>query len=499
MQVRQHVPASVLAVLAMGAPLGAVILAQDDPVIHNFRDKQDQLLAASQSVLDRAAAESRELTKEEKTEVDENQTDFERLEGEIQTRRRVAAHMEVLNAPVGRVTDPNEPDSAPGADPVRPQNHAQPQPRNQQAPQPPIFPQPRQGTAGNHGFRSLGEFANAVRIAGWRGGETDQRLIRNAALSTYGSEGVGADGGFAVPPDFRPAIMEKVMAPETLLGMCDNQETASNNMSFPTDETTAWQSTGGIQAYWEGEAAAITQSKPALGQVNLRLHKLTALVPVTEEQMGDVTQMDSYLRRKGPEKIDYKVSDAIYRGSGGGMPLGALLSPALVTVAAETSQPADTVVSANVFKMWSRMYAPCRRTSVWLINQDLEPQLYSMTVNVRNQAGTENVGGSAVYIPAGGINASPFGLLMGRPVIPHEVCSALGDLGDIMLADFTKYLAVTKAGGVRTDTSIHLWFDQDVMAFRFIFRLAGQPWWSAPIARANGSNTLSAFVTLASR
>jgi hypothetical protein len=30
----------------------------------------------------------------------------------------------------------------------------------------------------------------------------DQRLVQNA-LTTYGSEGVGADGGFAVPPEWR--------------------------------------------------------------------------------------------------------------------------------------------------------------------------------------------------------------------------------------------------------------------------------------------------------
>src|SRR6185295_5611766 len=114
--------------------------------------------------------------------------------------------------------------------------------------------------------------------------------------------------------------------------------------------------------------------------------------------------MDSYLRKKAPEKIDYKVSDAIYRGNGSGMPQGVLTADCLVTVAKETSQPADTLVSKNVFKMWSRMYAPCRRNAVWLINQDLEPELYSMTVPVKNVAGTENVGGAPVYIPAGGLN-----------------------------------------------------------------------------------------------
>jgi hypothetical protein len=46
---------------------------------------------------------------------------------------------------------------------------------------------------------------------------------------------------------------------------------------------------------------------------------------------------------------------------------------------------------------------------------------------------------------------------------------------------------------------MHLWFDYDITAFRFIFRLAGHPWLTAPIARRNGTNTLSAFVALAAR
>lgn len=492
-----RVPDSVLAVLALGAPVNAVIRNEDDPVIREYRDRQDQLLAASQSILDLATAEKRELTREEKAEVDQNSGDFDRLEGEISSRVRIAAQAAMLARPSGRATEPNATDSEPGDHPVRAPIAASARPTS--APHAGVAPQPRQSSAGNHGFRSMGEFANSVRVAASRGGETDQRLVRNATLSTYSQEGAGADGGFAVPPDFRATIMEMVQGPDTLLGRCDNQTTSSNNMTFPADETTAWQTSGGIQAYWEGEAATMTQSKPALGQVNLRLHKLTALVPVTEEMLSDVTSMDSYLRRKAPEKINYKASDAIYRGTGSGMPLGILTSGALVTVSKETSQAADTLRSMNVFKMWARMYAPSRRNAVWLINQDLEPQLYSMTVDVKNMAGTENVGGAPVYIPPGGISGNPYGLLMGRPVIPHEVCSAIGDVGDIALADFSKYLALTKPGGVRTETSIHLWFDQDVTAFRFTFRLAGQPWRSTPITRANGSNTLSDFVTLEAR
>jgi len=56
-----------------------------------------------------------------------------------------------------------------------------------------------------------------------------------------------------------------------------------------------------------------------------------------------------------------------------------------------------------------------------------------------------------------------------------------------------------KSGGLRSETSIHVAFDTDHTAFRFIFRIGGQPWWSAPIAALNGTFTQSPFVTLEAR
>jgi hypothetical protein len=46
---------------------------------------------------------------------------------------------------------------------------------------------------------------------------------------------------------------------------------------------------------------------------------------------------------------------------------------------------------------------------------------------------------------------------------------------------------------------MHLFFDQNVTAFRFVLRMNGQPWLSAAIARKSGSNTLSHFVTCQTR
>lgn len=349
------------------------------------------------------------------------------------------------------------------------------------------------------GWKHYGEYLNAVRhFSVSNGSKVDPRLVSDAPTS-YGQEGVGPDGGFAVPPEWRSAIMSLIGTEGSLFGMTDQQQSSSNSITFPVDETTAWQSTGGIQAYWEGEAAQFTQSKPSLKSVTLRLHKLTALVPMTDELLDDAASMAAYVQRKAPEKIDYKITDALVNGNGAGQPLGLLNAPCAVTVAKEGSQVADTLIGANVIKMWARMPARNRRNAVWLVNQDIEPQLLSLNVVHKDGTGAAMADGSPVYIPPGGWSGSPYGTLFGRPVIATEACGTVGDLGDIIFVDLSAYLTVAKVGGVRSDVSIHLWFDYDITAFRFIIRLAGQPWLSAPIARAKGSNTLSTVVLLEAR
>jgi len=281
--------------------------------------------------------------------------------------------------------------------------------------------------------------------------------------------------------------MARVFGEDSLIARTDQQPISGNSLTFPTDMTTPWGS-GGITTFWTGEAAPTTQSKPVLENVAVRLHKLSCLVPVTDELLEDAPALGSYVTRKAAERIDFKVSDAIAFGTGAGQPLGFMNSAALVSQAKEGSQSADTIVAGNVVKMMSRLPAQSRRTAVWLIHPDAEPQLPLMTIS--NQP---------VYMPPGGLSGLMYGTLLGRPVIPHQVCQTVGDLGDIMLVDLSQYLTAVKAGGVRAQTSIHLWFDQGITAFRFDLRIAGQPWWSGTTTSNNGSFTQSPFISLAER
>lgn len=451
------------------APLTIFAMAAEtDERLQALRDEVEQLTAERDGIVAQADEAGEDLTDEQVEVIDALQAKIDAKSKQLDIRERVSN----ARQPAGRRSTP---------EPLRNERGD----RIVSTPSQPRINDPRGG------FKSFGEFAQAVRAGTGAGGDVDKRL--RAAATTYGTEGVGADGGFAVPQEFRTEIWKKVTGEDSLLSRCSPFQTGTNNVTIPKDETTPWQSSGGVQAYWEGEAKQMTQSKPALENVSIRLNKLTALVPISEELLEDAPGIESYLNIKAPEKMQAKINTALVRGTGAGMPLGILRSPSLITVPKKGGQGAATILFENVSNMWSRMYAPCRRNSIWLINQDIEPQLDQMAFD---PAASSKV---PVYLPAGGLSASPYATLKGRPVVPVEACSTLGELGDITLVDFQQYMALTKVGGIKSDVSMHLFFDQDLIAFKFVFRLAGQPWWGSVIQPENGTMTRSWAVALEAR
>ena len=102
------------------------------------------------------------------------------------------------------------------------------------------------------------------------------------------------------------------------------------------------------------------------------------------------------------------------------------------------------------------------------------------------------------YMPPTGISGQAYGTLFGRPVIPIEQASAIGDVGDIILADMNEYLLIEK-GGIEGAASIHVRFLYDESVFRFILRIDGQPKRKLPLTPYKGGNTLSPFIVLEAR
>ena len=336
------------------------------------------------------------------------------------------------------------------------------------------------------GFKGLGEFVKAVHGSAIAGGKTDERLNK-AALSSYANEGTGADGGFMVPSEYVDKIYENVFASDSLLSMTDQITTARNTVEFVSDETTPWGSNG-VQVYWTEEAGAITQSKPSLKYNTLRLNKVAALVPASSELLSDAPAVESMVANRAGEALSYAIDDSILHGTGAGQPLGILNSSATISQAKEGSQDADTVLANNILKMYSRMLMKPGGSPVWLCSHDVLPQLMNLSLN-----------NNPLYLPSMQLADAPYGTLLGRPIMISQHCETVGDVGDIIFADLSQYVTATKAGGIDAQRSMHLWFDQDMDAFRFSTRIAGQPWMTSAVDSDNSVPDVSPFVTLAAR
>lgn len=347
-----------------------------------------------------------------------------------------------------------------------------------------------------HGFKTVGDFLKTVRQAQNPGSAIDERLLigsgRGAvAPASFGSEGSAQDGGFLVPPQFAQEIFQLSLGEDSLLPLTDNVEITGNTMAFPKDETTPW-GTNGIRAYWQGEANPAGATKPVLGLSTLRLKKLMALVPVTDELLDDTNALSTYLPDKIATSIRWKTNESILFGAGTGLPVGCMTNATTVTVAKESGQAAQTLLAQNLAKMISRLPPGSFGKAVWIVNNDVLPALFTLML-----------GNYPIYLPTGlpvgGIQVSPYGTLLGRPVFVSQHANSFSAAGDVLLADLSYYQTITKAGGMQTATSMHLYFDSDLTAFRTTFRMDGQSKIAAPIAPAKGNATLSPFVQLGAR
>lgn len=354
---------------------------------------------------------------------------------------------------------------------------------------PVIFAQPKDPNEKK--WKGFGEFMQAVANAG-KGNGIDNRLLMGAA--TGNNTGIGADGGFLIEKEFRTDLLEAMREQSQIANRITMIPVGANSNGIKwadIEETSRADGSrhGGALAYWAAEAETVVASKIKLKKSEIELAKLMAFWYATDELLQDSTAMEALARLEFANAMSFKVDDALFGGSGVGLPLGMLKSNALITVAKEAGQAADTILHENVQKMWNRLSVRSRANAVWYINQEIEPQLENMVLPV-------GTGGQLSPLAKEYLER---GTLKNRPVIAIEQAEKLGDKGDILLCDPTQIIGIDKAG-IQGDVSIHVKFLYDESCFRFIYRFNAAPRKNAAVVSyKNSSFTTSPFVTLAER
>ncbi len=349
------------------------------------------------------------------------------------------------------------------------------------------------------GFKCFSEFAVSVKDAEVSHGRKLDKRLSDLEIKTAGTglnEGDSEYGGYLIPEEFRNQLLEIAIKKSNILNMAMMIPMATNVLNIPYvagSDRSGGLVHGGIEFKWLDEEGTKTETRPKFGKIQLRLKKCAGLVYASDEILEDSPiSLEPLLTRMFSDALSWQLDNVFINGSGVGKPLGVLNAPCLISVAKEAGQGADTILYENVLKMYARMWD--KTNSVFMANDNTFVQLAQMSLSV-------GTAGAPVWLPAGGASGKPYDTLMGKPLIFTEHCQKLGDAGDILFADWSQYLVGQKSGGaVQFASSIHLKFDTDQVAFRFVFRVDGQPWWaSALTGRYATADTLSPFVIVAER
>jgi HK97 family phage major capsid protein len=348
----------------------------------NLKEKLKAKLDARAALVKAAIDAGRAMTEDEQKQYNDLGVEIVNLEATIKAAEELEKQLAAVNTPATPII------------------HAQPRDPNDKK------------------WKSLGEFLGAVAKASVPGGTFDNRLIHAKNAASGANEAIGSEGGFLLENDFITGMQEAMMSATQVANRIRKIPISSNTnrlRALGVDETSRANGSrwGGVLAYWVSEADTATANKPKFREIDIKLEKLLALCYVTDELLQDASALEAIVRQAYADEISFKLDDAIINGTGVGQPVGILNSGALETVAKEAGQAADTILYENVLKMWARMPARNRANAVWYINQEAEPQLYSMSLTI-------GTGGVPVYLPASGASGTGLSSLFNRPVVPIE-------------------------------------------------------------------------------
>lgn len=333
--------------------------------------------------------------------------------------------------------------------------------------------------------RFVDQVASIIKYANGNG--FDERL-KPKAIATGVGEGMPDAGGFLVPTTIADTIWSRIYSTGSILSMCTPQPLTkqTGKVIIPAiSETSRADGSrfGGVRSYWVDEGVPPTAAKPKFDGLSMQLRKLLTLIYATDELAEDVPALAAFLERVMALEMQFTIEDKIVNGTGAGQPLGVLNSVALITVAEEGGESSGDLTWPNIQKMAQRLWGPSHAKAVWLMSNDV----YGKILGLESSLGLSIFG----MLPDGRRT------ILQMPVMLSEYTPAIGQAGDLLLADFSQYLVLDQQSAM--ESSIHVSFVTDETAFKLRYRADGQPAWRSPVTPKNSSTTQSPFVALGAR
>lgn len=198
---------------------------------------------------------------------------------------------------------------------------------------------------------------------------TGKRSARDVANEVRASTGLNVSidtdkGATLAPPVFSKSIIDIFTSKVTMRGIASIMQTNSTtNIPFLDQEPTG---------YWTGEEAAYTKSEMKWSTKEIKAHKETALILVSEELMADsYLTLEPYIRAKFAKVFADMEEKAFFFGDGTNKPKGvALDATAGVTTASTIAINPDELI--DMFYALDEQY---EANSNWVMSRDLARML----------------------------------------------------------------------------------------------------------------------------
>lgn len=340
----------------------------------------------------------------------------------------------------------------------------------------------------------FGNFLSAVKMA--QSGRVDPRLKWSDSETPESerkdlAEGIGTTGGYLVPTEFLPDLMQQVSENAIIRPRANIIPMTRRTIEVPAlkqDGTTVGEPHwfGGMLAFWSSEAETMKETEPAFRNIQLTAHELTAVTHTSNNLLADsAVSLAAILTgpRGFPGVVAWKEDYAFLRGTGVGQPLGILNSPATVHV---TRKAANKINYEDLVNMMAASLPS--GNFVWVANLALRADLMLMAgpSNGTDYLGTFLWGNAEAGIPD---------RLMGFPIIFTEKLPVRGQDGDIALIDASHYYVGDRQMTTVDSTDQARWL-RNQTSWKVVHRVDGQPWLNLPFTLADGTTKVSPFVIL---
>jgi HK97 family phage major capsid protein len=311
------------------------------------------------------------------------------------------------------------------------------------------------------------------------------------------AEGSGVTGGYTAPPEYSTELLKLAIEDTILASRARMIPMGSAEIHIPMlDQTSVLAAgqtsyTGGMIAYWTGEAATRSETEPKFKQVTLRANELSGYTVASRSLLQDnVVALESLIGDLIKETVNWYLDYAMLQGDGVGKPLGVLNASATIPV---TRKTAGQVNLQDAAKLIGALLPASRKSAVWIMAQDSYQQIVQLSDNSGRVVFLPNYAGGGVGPATVSPDANMY--LLGRPVFFTEKLPALGTKGDVMLVDPRYYLFGNRVG-LEVAASEHYKFINNQMTWRFVMRADGQPWLDKAFTLQDGTRQISPYVVL---